>query len=156
MSRGAEPVIARIDKGMAVTVEHRLADVLLMECPATAESFVWLFARLPGLAMAVAANRADKIVIAVRDGTTVTLNPAYEVDNGGVFRPDLCGVVEPLYLQWARRRWTLGIADGRIEWDPETGSRYLVTVGTWCSGGVSRAGERAEFLHPFPKPDGVR
>ncbi len=151
-----EPVIARIDRGMAFTVEHRLADVLLMESSATSADFAELFASLPGLAMVVAVSSTEEIVIGIREGTMLTLSPLHGVGNRGVLRSDLYGVARPLYLQWARCRWTFGIAGGRIEWDPELGSKYVVTVGTWCSSGASRNGERANFLHPFPQPGGMR
>lgn len=149
MTWHTEPVFACIGEGMAVTLEHRLADVLLMESPATPATFAGLFARLPGLAMVVAVSPTGEIVIGIREGTMLTLRPVYGVGNGSVLGPVLRSVARPLYLQWARCRWTLGIAGGHLKWDPEPGSRYVITVGTWCGGGVSRAGERAQLPHPF-------
>jgi len=153
MTRHTEPVFAHIGEGVAVMVEHRLADVLVMESPATPATFARLFARLPGLAMVVAVSPTGEIVVGIRDGTMLTLRPVHGVGNGSV--PGLV-VAVPLYLQWARCRWTLGIVDGRLEWDPQPGSKYVVTIGTWSGGVVSQAGERAEFQHPFSQPGGMR
>lgn len=150
---GTDPIIAWFRVGSAIVLDHRLADVLLVDRvqgPPTV-LLAGLFSGLPGLTLVVAA-RGTGITVGIRDGTMLTLlaGDVTHQSRG----PLMAGIARTLYARWAEGTWFV-VPESHLIWEPVPGSRLLVRFGRWTGVRGGDPAVPAEFPYPFPNPGGV-